>query len=441
MQQPWRHSWRHLLTAAIVGLAVPGTALAQSTETQGHGHAAPQAQAPAQGQTLGQTLGQTHGAGAGHEAIPQTGGDAGIGDLRRAIPFEIGQRNVKSILIDGTEVWIGSSAGVIRYDTHRGSYLTYNNKSGLLSNGVFHVSKSGGEVWVGTYGGGLSVFDPKAETWRNYNIPNGMGDAFVYDALEAENGDIWIATWSGAKRIRGGALDDFSKWDLYTVANTGGGLPNDWVYGLAPGKNGEIWLATEGGLARFKDDEWTNWTHEDGLGAPLEMVEGDITFSNDPGEVSSHHARQKEEQGLGDVKVAYNPNYIVSLSVAPNGDVWAGTWGAGLSRFDGKTWKTFTTADGLPNNHIFALHTDDAGRLWIGTSRGLAIRDGEAFTRYGHMDGLSIQSIFAIATSGEAAWVGGFGGVTWFPFGLASKPGDQAGDQPGDQPGKQAGGN
>ena len=76
------------------------------------------------------------------------------------------------------------------------------------------------------------------------------------------------------------------------IENTGGGLPNDWVYGLAAGKNGEIWMATEGGLARFKDETWTNWTHADGLGAPLELVEEDISLTSDPGETSSHHARQ-----------------------------------------------------------------------------------------------------------------------------------------------------
>lgn len=415
MQQPWT---RLLITAAIgfaisgTGLAAPDGAIAQSTGTSTQGHVAPQAGG---------------GAAAGHAAVPQASNGAAIGGLRRAIPFEIGQRNVKSILIDGRDVWIGTSGGAIRYDTHRGSYLTYDNKSGLLSNGVFHVSKSGEKIWIGTYGGGLSVFDLRTEDWRNYNIPDGMGDAFVYDALETETGDVWIATWSGANRIRGGALDDFSKWDLFTVANTGGGLPNDWVYGLAAGKNGEVWMATEGGLARFKDETWTNWKHADGLGAPLELVEGDITISNDPGQVSSHHARQKEEQGLGDVEVAYNPNYIVSLSVTPNGDVWAGTWGAGLSRFDGATWHTLTTADGLPSNHVFALHTDEAGRLWIGTTQGLAIRDGDEIKRYGHESGLSVQSVFSIATSGDAAWVGGFGGVTWFPSGIEPKVSRQSG--------------
>lgn len=408
-----------VLAASV--LSVSPTCLAQTDLPAGQDHTTRQ-HLPA----------HENAANGGHAEIPHvpTARSSGaIGGLRRAIPFEIGQRNVKSVMIDGNEVWIGSSGGAIRYDTHRGSYLTYDNKSGLLSNGVFHVSKSDGKIWIGTYGGGLSVFDPKRESWTNYNIPNGMGDAFVYDVLETPEGDVWIATWSGANRIRGGMLDNIDNWDLYTVDNTGGGLPNDWVYGLAQGKNGEVWMATEGGLARFEQGAWTNWKHADGLGAPLEIVGEDGSFGTDPGQFSSHHARQKEEQGLGDVKTAYNPNYIVAIDVAPDGAVWTGTWGAGLNRFDGNTWKTMTVADGLPGNHIFALHFDESGRLWIGTNRGLAIMDHERITKFGGESGLNVESIFAIDTSGDAAWVGGFGGATWFPYGLdTGTPSDAGGN-------------
>ena len=37
----------------------------------------------------------------------------------------------------------------------------------------------------------------------------------------------------------------------------------------------------------------------------------------------------------------------------------------GLSRFDGKDFKTFTTKDGLPDNEILRLFVDSKGRLWI----------------------------------------------------------------------------
>jgi len=327
--------------------------------------------------------------------------------------FRVGNKNVKSVFVDGKVVWVGTSGGVVRYDTRDDSYKLFDIKSGLLSNGIFYVGRIKGKLAVGTYGGGLSLLDETSGKWKTYNIPEGLGDAFVYDVITAANGDIWIATWSGANRIRGGDLDDRSKWDLYTVENTKGGLPNDWVYGLAEGRNGDIWMATEGGMARFARGRWENWNHARGLGAPFEKVKNDIAFKNDPGKASSHHAKQKEEMGLADVSVAYNPNYVIALEFDRDGHVWAGTWGGGLARYDGKRWTNYTTADGLPGNHIFMLHYDDKGRLWIGTNAGLLKFENGRFTKPMTVaDGLFANNVFAMGTSPEGnLWIGSYGGV------------------------------
>ena len=101
-------------------------------------------------------------------------------------------------------MWVGTSGGVIRYDTKTDAYKLFDDASGLLSNGVFHVSRLDGQIAVGTYGGGLSLLDEKTEKWETYNIPDGLGDAFVYDVIKTTNGDVWIATWSGVNRIKGG---------------------------------------------------------------------------------------------------------------------------------------------------------------------------------------------------------------------------------------------
>ena len=327
--------------------------------------------------------------------------------------FRVGNKNVKALFADSGVVWVGTSGGVVRYDTKTDNFKLFDTKSGLLSNGMFYVGRVKGKIAVGTYGGGLALLDDKSGKWHIYNIPDGLGDAFVYDVITAKNGDIWIATWSGANRVRGGDLDNRAKWDLYTVDNTKGGLPNDWVYGLAEGKNGEIWLATEGGMARFVNNRWENWNHAKGLGAPYDKVKKDIAFKNDPSKQSVHHAKQKEEMGLKDVDVAYNPNYVVALEVDAQGQVWAGTWGGGLSRFDGRRWQSYTTADGLPGNHVFSLHIDGKGQLWIGTNNGLTRwQNGKFAKTLTTADGLFANNIFAMTSMPDGSrWVGSFGGV------------------------------
>jgi ligand-binding sensor domain-containing protein len=348
----------------------------------------------------------------------------GVGRIGKAIEdpktkfthFRVGNSNVKSIFIDDKDVWVGTSGGVIRYNTATDDFRFFDQKDGLLSKGIFNIGKLDGRIVVGTYGGGMSLFDKASNRWENYNVPNGLADAFVYKVLKVSNGDTWIATWSGANRIRGGDLNDRSKWDVYTVENTKGGLPNDWVYSLSEGKDGEMWFATEGGPARFKNGKWQHWK----VGAPYEKIKNDPKFGVDPAKFSEHHAQQAREMGLAGKSGAgaYNPNYIVSMVVDGDGVVWCGTWGGGLSRFDGKSWRNYTMADGLPGNLIFMLNRDPSGKLWIGTNNGVAVLEGDKITAkklklMTTKDGLFSNTVFSMATGEDGSkWLGSFGGVT-----------------------------
>lgn len=332
--------------------------------------------------------------------------------------FRTGESNVKSIFIDGKVIWVATTGGVIRYNTSNDEFRVFDvtNGSGLLSNGIFYIGKLDDRIAVGTYGGGMSLYDQAKDHWENFNVPNGLSDAFVYKIAKASNGDIWIATWSGANRIRGGDLKDRSKWDVYTVENTKGGLPNDWVYSLAEGKDGEMWFATEGGPARFKDGKWQHWK----VGAPYEKIKNDPKFGVDPAKLSEHHAQQAKEMGLQGMSGAgaYNPNYIVALQVDSDGVVWCGTWGGGLARFDGKQWKNYTMSDGLPGNLVFMLHRDPTGLLWIGTNNGVALLkgdkiEGKKLKVLTTNDGLYANIVFSMATASDGSqWLGSYGGVT-----------------------------
>lgn len=360
-------------------------------------------------------------------AVPQSPAPATAADQPDTVPmtpasqpshfthFRVGQRNVKRLHVDGSVVWVGTSGGLIRYDSHADEYRLIDNRSGLLANGIFYVGKLDGRIAVGTYGGGFALLGADGDSWEHYNVPDGLGDAFVYDAALDADGDLWIATWSGVNRVRGGVagLDRPENWELFTVENTDGGLPNDWVYALAPAEDGVVWMATEGGLAVWRDGEWSNWNHADGLGAAFDLVRDDIRFLTDPAEVSDHHAKQKQDMGLSDIGVAYNPNYVVSLELDGSGGVWAGTWGGGLSHFDGQDWRNYTVRDGLPSSHVFALYRDPDGTLWVGTSHGMARLQDDRFHVYTTEHGLFADAVFSIATipNQDSVWVGSYGGV------------------------------
>jgi ligand-binding sensor domain-containing protein len=62
---------------------------------------------------------------------------------------------------------------------------------------------------------------------------------------------------------------------------------------------------------------------------------------------------------------------VEAIVVAPDGALWFGTWD-GVSRFDGQTWTTYTTKDGLTNDSVEAIAVAPDGALWFGTGGGVS---------------------------------------------------------------------
>jgi ligand-binding sensor domain-containing protein len=66
-----------------------------------------------------------------------------------------------------------------------------------------------------------------------------------------------------------------------------------------------------------------------------------------------------------------------------NGNLWFGTTGDGVYRFDGKLFTNYTTKDGLSSNAIWSILEDKEGNIWFGTRRtGLYKFDGNTFTSF-----------------------------------------------------------
>ena len=82
--------------------------------------------------------------------------------------------------------------------------------------------------------------------------------------------------------------------------------------------------------------------------------------------------------------------------------------------FDGKEFKNYTVKDGLPSNHVFMLHEDEKGVLWVGTSNGMSqINNGQFENKMTVHEGLFSNTVFSMDTQqDETLWIGSFGGVS-----------------------------
>jgi len=327
---------------------------------------------------------------------------------------------VRALSVGPNYLWVGTADGIIRYNRQNESQTVYTTKDGLLSNIVLTIKpevnhatsdKQATGVWFGTYGGGLSHFDGSSwktytpygagapasygSEWHVYRPGDGLGDLWVYDLAYDKKGTLWVATWKGVSRFNGQSFKTYDTQD---------GLIDSWVYTLSLDPKGHFWFGTEGGVTFYNGRNWKSWTHQDGLGAP--QPKGKQITPTYPIPIPHHQQDSKQVK-------TYNPNYVLCSVIDTKGYVWFGTWGAGLSRFDGKRWKNFTTKDGLSGNIVNSLALDQQGVLWIGTHGGLSRYDQNGFVSYNKDSGLFNDTVYSIAIDEKNhKWIGTYGGLT-----------------------------
>ena len=96
-----------------------------------------------------------------------------------------------------------------------------------------------------------------------------------------------------------------------------------------------------------------------------------------------------------------------------DGNMWFGTFGNGVVRYDGQSFVAFTEEDGLANNQVYSIIQDRNGDLWIGTVAGLSRYDGKEFHNLGIEDGLLTDKIYELFEDRDGyIWIGTKQGVS-----------------------------
>jgi signal transduction histidine kinase/ligand-binding sensor domain-containing protein/CheY-like chemotaxis protein len=75
------------------------------------------------------------------------------------------------------------------------------------------------------------------------------------------------------------------------------------------------------------------------------------------------------------------------------GNLWFGTSGNGVSKYDGKSFTNYNSSHGLPHNLINAITEDSRGNIWFSTYGGASRYDGITFKNFTTEDGLPDNDI------------------------------------------------
>ena len=100
---------------------------------------------------------------------------------------------------------------------------------------------------------------------------------------------------------------------------------------------------------------------------------------------------------------------VNSLIEDRSGNIWVGTNGGGLCRFNGKEFQVFTKKHGLLDHLVSALHQDSSGIIWVATSKGIAAYDGVTFKYYTQEHGVNEgRYLWINSDENGRLWVFGF---------------------------------
>jgi diguanylate cyclase (GGDEF)-like protein len=152
-------------------------------------------------------------------------------------------------------LWIGSDEGIFK--AYENSFDHYTVENGLANNIVLALHQAtNGDLWVGTYSGGLNIFNHNG--FKNVPSVPALNETSINVIYEDSRGDIWIGT-------RGKGLVKYSnnQFKTYTTAE---GLSDNMIFAIHEDRDGYLWIGTYGGgLNRLKDEVFTAVTEDHGL--------------------------------------------------------------------------------------------------------------------------------------------------------------------------------
>ncbi|MFN7235659.1 MAG: two-component regulator propeller domain-containing protein [Cyclobacteriaceae bacterium] len=97
------------------------------------------------------------------------------------------------------------------------------------------------------------------------------------------------------------------------------------------------------------------------------------------------------------------------------GNLWLGTTGAGVTRYDGKRFQNISTLHGLANDVVTSIFEDRDGNFWFGTYDGISRYDGKSITNFAENEGLEFKTVKSISEDKNGhLWFGTVNGVTHY---------------------------
>ena len=379
---------------------------------------------------------------------------------RSAVSPLLSQKTITTVRRDDIGfLWVGTQQGLYKYDGNQVYEFSSTDRSGpWIANSDIQQIEIGknGDLWVATFGGGISKYDRIKNTFRSLSNAGSNDFLFVTSMLDTNDGTIWFGTRDSGIGAYG--VKEHSKWLRLHPLNAQIRQPTD----LRQHSSGEIWVGSATGLFLIEPDlkEITAYTLPRGANAnnsadaikAIELGTNDLLWlGTESGKILQFDLITRtflkneffENTQFGTVEdISLDKNviwaatdqgliaidatsseikkYTKNNSLLANDHVttlfhdentlWVGTY-SGINSVTESSFEMFNFEDSGVPNEILSFTPDFMDRLWIGTYSGLYYqtsdsRDHHSFQSFYKNTEIEDQRIMSISAKGKKLWIG-----------------------------------
>lgn len=304
-------------------------------------------------------------------------------------PFDkssLSNNDVYSIYEDTRgNLWIGTFGGGLNlFDRKKQTFTAYRfdaaDPNSISGDAVRAITEDrNGNLWIGVDAGGLCKFNPATGIFTRFASGKFLSDDVVM-SLYLDGEDLYIGTYAGGLNV----------FNIRTHANTvytaraeRNSLSSDVVWTIAPASKHELYIGTRGGGLNIFDKitkRFTSYHHNPADPSSLSGMNvisiytdrsGVVWFGTESAGVNKYIASSRQMKLIQNDRDNLNSlsnNNVFSIYEDTSRNLWIGTRGGGLNKFDKHKQKFNRIAPSDPGMaNILSFCMEDANTLWVGT--------------------------------------------------------------------------
>lgn len=360
------------------------------------------------------------------------------------------------------QIWIATQRGLYILNPQTKEYTLHQHSKSepfsLPDNSIWTISEDKQHnIWIGTYSGGLCYvnLDEKV-SFKTYTPDKGQLNHNLVSGFAEDAHYLWIASEGGGLNRMDKKTEQFSYYRNHADVNS---LAYDNIKSLAMDSNKNLWISMFRGGLDYYDQKANRFTHfkkekenensllfndlrkivlesDSGLWIAYQLNKLVISFYSFSNKTFTHYYFDESDSSyfIYDIckdssnnlwiithKKIYRMNitthlvvevpltlsnsfYLNAQTIAADNDnnIWIGTIGNGLVKYDTRTSK-FSVFEGILKfnaSSIYSLCADDDDNMWMGTDNGLFRYNpvDSTFFRFDKKDGVQGQVYYPLSS-------------------------------------------